>query len=422
MGEADKVRSTRLVSRTRAFLPGLPDKHAGAARVLCSRARRLFGDHRRHACRTAMFNPYPLILILAMALAGCAALDRAPAATPPAPIPPVQISAMTWWQVDGEIKAASLAAAKVAEDYARGPMERWRRLVGERTEADYIPWFTGYWTQKWLAIKVAWYKLSAGEEKDLAVRRLTAYLQEQYYERVLNPVAKEIDPDVVRAQATERYVRLLGERLEPVAGRYRVPPDQFDRRLKDIPAIALAPPPAHSASLYHVVHADPIAALPANAALIARMREGAGPADSRISPLARRASERLAAKLAKSGGAGAAAAALGGVAGMVISLAAASVDAIAHENQRSEMEVRLRESLNAAADDMWFSLMNDPDTGVMAGAHHISEQIEGSLTETLTQPVTTDPLPQEAPLPGEAYLQNQRNDGEAPARDGDAVR
>lgn len=137
--------------------------------------------------------------------------------------------------------------------------------------------------------------------------------------------------------------------------------------------------------------------------------------------MAKRASEKLAATLAKSGGAGAAAAAFGGVAGMVISLAAASFDAIAHEKQRPDMEAHLRESLNAAADDMWFSLMYDPATGVMAGAHYISEQIEGSLTETFTQPVTTEPLPQEAPLPGEEHPQDERNDYEAPAGDGDAM-
>lgn len=419
------MQSTRLASRTRAFLLGLRDKHAGAVGVPCSKTRRAKGSRRLRSCWTAIFNAHSLIHLAAMVLAGCAALDHPPGSAAPVTVPTVHISQMTWWRVNGDIKTASLAAGELAEDHVRGPMERWRRLVCERTEADYIPWFTGYWTQKWLAIKIAWYKLSAGEKQDLAIRRLTAYLQEEYYDRVLNPVAKEIDPDVVRAQATERYVQLLGGRLEAIGRRYGVPPDQFDRRLRDIPAIALAPPPAHSASLYDIVHADPIAGLPAYAALIAQMHgdaraDGGGPAHSRISPLAKRACEKLAAKLAKGGGAGAAAAAFGGVAGMVISLAAASFDAIAHENQRPEMVAQARESLIAAADDMWFSLMYDPATGVMAGAHYISEQIDGSLAETLTQPVIREPLPKEAPLPGEEHPQDERNDYEAPAGHGDA--
>jgi len=61
-------------------------------------------------------------------------------------------------------------------DYARGSMESWRGRVHKRTEADFIPWFTGYWTQQWLAIKVAWYVLSTGTEP--AAKRLAIYLQE----------------------------------------------------------------------------------------------------------------------------------------------------------------------------------------------------------------------------------------------------
>ena len=381
------------------------------------------GDCRIHSCGAAIFKPHSLIFALTVALAGCAVSDRAPDRTPPVQIPPVQISEITWWQVDSDINAASLAATGLAKNDARESMERWRSHIHQRTEADFIPWFTGYWTQQWLAIKMAWYKLSAGEGTDLTVERLATYLQEQYHDRVLNPVAKEIDPDVVRGQATKRYVQFLSEQLQGIPRRYGVPLDQFDRRLKDIPAIALASPPAHSASLYQIVHANPIAKLPAYVALIAQIRKdasgaGAGPTDSRISPVAKRASEKLAAKLATSGGASAAAAAFGGVAGALISLAAAGFGAIAHENDRPEMEAQLRENLNAAVDDMWFSLMEDRATGVMAGVYYISEQIEGSLATTLTQPVELEPVPREVPLSGEEPLQDDKSDDEAPAEHG----
>src|SRR5512135_1652373 len=209
-------------------------------------------------CGTAFFNPHSLIVAVLVALAGCATAEHAPDLPPPVPI-----SESTWRQVDSDVGAASRAATEQAKNDARASMERWRDRVRQRTEADFIPWFTGYWTQQWLAIKVAWYKLSTGEGTDPAVKRLATYLQEQYQDRVLDPVAREIDPEAVRAQATKLYVQLLGEQLQEIRRRYGVPPDQFDRHLKDIPAIALAPPPAHSASLYQIVHADPIAGLPA---------------------------------------------------------------------------------------------------------------------------------------------------------------
>ncbi len=360
----------------------------------------------------AIFGPRSLMVVLLVALAGCATPDRAPDLPPP-----VEIPESTWWRVDNDIRAASLAATGPAGKYARREMESWRSRVQARTESDFIPWFTGYWTQQWLAIKVAWYKLGAEEGTDPAVDRLAAYLQEQYDERVLEPVAREIDPDAVRGEATMLYIQILGEQLPVIQRRYDVPQAQFDRRLRNIPAIALAPPPAHSASLYQIVHAAPVEGLPAYAALIARFSKaaggaGGGPPEARISPVAKRASENMVARLGPAVGASAAAAAVGGVAGMVISLGAAGFGAIAHEKERPEIEAQLRESLDAALGDMWQSLMEDPASGVMAGVHHISGQIDGGLAKTFAQPVELEALPPEIPLSVEQVPGNEEGSEE----------
>lgn len=350
---------------------------------------------------TAPFKLYALIVALMLVLGGCATADRAPEVTPPVHIPET-----TRWQLDSDIGTASLAARGRARDYARGAVDNWRGRLDQRAEADFIPWFTGYWTQQWLAVKMSWYKLSAGEDTDVAVKRMSAYLQGQYNDRVLKPVTAEIDPDEIRRQATQRYVQFLSAQLKGIPQRYGVTAAQFDRRLKDIPAISLAPPPAHSVSLYQIVHADPLDTLPAYVALIAQIRKdassvGGGPTDSRISPLARRTNDKLAAKLAASGGASVAAAAFGGVAGVMISLVSAGWGAMAHEEERPEMEARLRESLSTALDEMCFSLLEDPATGVMAGVFHLSGQIEASLARTIVQPVRLEPLPREIPLSAE---------------------
>lgn len=285
-------------------------------------------------------------------------------------------------------------------------MENWRVRVHKRSETDFIPWFASYWTQQWLAIKVAWYKLGSEEGMDPVVKRLAAYLQEQYIDRVLEPVARKIDPDAVRARATERYVQRLGEQIKDIPQRYGVPLDQFDQRIKDIPAIALATHPAHSASLYQIVHADPIAGLPAYEALLAQIRNDAGgtnvgPSDSSISPVAERASEKLLARIATSSGASAAAAAVGGVPGIIISMGAAGYGAITLDKERPEMEARLRESLSAALDDMWGRLVENDATGVMAGIHYLSRRIEGSLATAAVQAVEPKPATREIPLWGD---------------------
>ena len=365
---------------------------------------------------TAILLLRALLVALIVALEGCATPER-----PPDSAPPVQISERTWQHVDSDIANASSAATESARDYARVALDHWISLVRMRIEDDFIPWFGSYWTQQWLAGKMAWYKLGAEEGTDPAVKQLAAYLQEQFQERVLAPVAKEIDPDVIREQTTEYYVQILNKQLQEIQQRYGVPSDQFDRRIKDISVIAPTPDPTRSASLYQLVHADPVTSLPAYEALIAQIRENAGetgPSEARISPVAQKVSEKLAARLITSGGASAAAAVVGGIPGMIISLGAAGFGAMAHEKDRPKLEALLRENLTPVLDDMWRDLMEDPAAGVMAAVYHLSKQIKASLATTITQPVEFEPAPQGIPRSDTQFIQDKNNDDDAAADSG----
>jgi hypothetical protein len=262
-------------------------------------------------------------------------------------------------------------------------------------------------------LKVTWYTMNSRGETDPSAKRLGLYLQQQYHDRVLDPVALEVDPDAVMGQAAELYIQLLGKQLQAIAQRYGVPQNQLDRRLKDIPAIVLAPPPAHNASLYQMIHTEPIARLPAYVALIERIHKAAGGAgvgssDAAIGSVAIQTNKRLEDELAGRGVASATAAAAGRVAGMMISMGVAGVRAIAHENGRPVMEAQLRQNLGAAFDEAWLKLVKSPTTGVMAGAYYLAGQIEGSLAKTGTLPVIIGPVPREVPLPGQQPLQDEK--------------
>lgn len=339
--------------------------------------------------------------VLLLVLAGCATSPL----PPPSP-PPVsgEMAEDVRQRLDRDIQAEALAARTSAVGFARRQMERWRQLATDRAARDFIPWFSSYLTQQWLTAKVAWYSLSAGDDETLPEERLAAYLQEQYYDRVLAPVAEEVDPGAMLQLTTRRFVRELGRRLQPLPSRLGISEAQFTERIKTIQAIGLAEPQTLRASLYDVVQADPIADLPAYAALLrgiqeAGIAEGIGLSKGRISPVARRVSEQLMNRLAISGGASAASTLIGGVAGSVLSLGASALGFAWHEAKRQDIEIALRATLDEAMEDMWKVLMDSPDSAVTAGVYHLFGHIAASLPQTVSQPIRLAPPPQGTPLP-----------------------
>lgn len=323
-------------------------------------------------------NLRSLIIALLVVLAGCA--------TPPPPVEvaPVIVPASTWQQVDREIVAASQSATEQTRIYARGAMEYWRTRVYELTEENFIPWFSSYWTQEWMSMKVSWYTISAKGEQDASAKRLAAYLLEAYQEKVLAPVAAEIDPDAILGLAAAFYVDILKEELQKISTRHGVPMAQLNGRIQKIPAIALGPPPARDASLYQIVHTESLNSLPAYAALLDKIHKaggdrGVGSTDTAMAPVAKRASQRMEAEMAPRGAASAVAAAAGRLAGGLITVGVAAIRAMIQANDRPDSEALIRSSLGNTFDKAWIKLVQNPTTGVMAGTLYMAGQIEGSL-------------------------------------------
>ncbi|MGH8379460.1 hypothetical protein [Pseudomonas sp.] len=317
------------------------------------------------------------LLFLLLALGGCT--SRQKAAEPP----PVQLSPATWEQIDREIIDASLASTSSVNDYTRRSMRVWKERVQQFTESDFIPWFTGYWTQQWLTMKVVWYKMNSGEGKAPPQKRLALYLQEQYHRRVLDQVAKEIDPEGIRNRAMELYIQLLGQQLQQLAQRYRAPPEQFNLRLTRTQAINLGPPAARNASLYQLLYSKSLVEQPAYAALVGHMhsavRAGTQRSDVGLSSVAQQASEKLGATLAPRGIASAVSSAVGRVAGALISVVAAGYGAVTHSQEQPAMTEQLRVILNVALNEEWRELTENRKTGAMAGVYYLSGEIEESL-------------------------------------------
>lgn len=316
-----------------------------------------------------------LLCLALIAMAGCA--SRAPEQPLAAPVAPG-----TWQQVDGELLEACRSATAQVEVYARGSMEHWRTRIYEQTDEAFIPWFTGYWTQEWLSLKVGWYSLNSRGDADPSSRRLAAYLQEQYQQRVLAPVALEIDADDITGEAMEFYVQLLRRQVAVITARHQLPAPQLQQHLGRITAIDLGPQAGQRASLQQLIQVQPIARLPAYGPLLQQIHgvpASEGDATSGIAQVALVTSDKLQAQFAGRSVAGAVAAAVGRVAGTLLSVGVAGVRALVHDNDREALQEQTRRDLGKAFDQVWLRQLHDPEHGVMAGVYYLGRQIEGQL-------------------------------------------
>ena len=333
-----------------------------------------------------------LAAAISLMLSGCSSAPTSDEVPTPVYRP---VSASTWRDVDEEIWSASKLAAGESEAYARGAMGEWMEKVRQRTEAVFVPWYLDYWTQQWVSVKVAWYELSQEEGDPSSATRLAAYLQGKYEYKVLQPVEQEADPHGIRDAASVMYLQLVSEKLRGLPNRYGIPPEEFRSRLAAIPAIDIPGDPERSASLSILVHSGRsgrVTTSPAYAALVRQIEtsgENIGGDDTtgEFHPVAKIAADKLVGTMAVRGGAAAAAAVVGGPAGVLISVGAFGLGAYAYERDKPALEARLRDSLDSALQEIWRYMVEDPRTGVTAPFRHMSARIERGVSVPYATPI-----------------------------------
>lgn len=272
-------------------------------------------------------------------------------------------------------------------------MEEWLWRVRRRTEEVFIPWYTDYWTQQWISIKVSWYKLQSDEEEYMPEERLANYLQEQFYSQVIEPVSSFVDPQTVMEDTTTAYLREMKDAIAPLPARYHIPAESFKQHLEAIPAIEGTGVPLQDASLYEVLQDADLSDAAGYESLLAQIAAVNGsitptPSADRLQVVARRAVEKLLGTLTVRGGAAAASAIVGGFWGMLISTGSAVWGVVNHDNDKPVMEAQLRENLGAAMGVMWQDLVEDEESGVTAVVHHMSTRIENALFQSVRQPLS----------------------------------
>ena len=323
-----------------------------------------------------------LMIVIITVMSGCI---QPPPRTVTQP-PPYHFQPGALRALDEGIFTASVQARHESEAYARVAMEEWQWRVRQRIEEVFVPWYSSYGIKQWMTAKVVAFKLLYTEGEATPEERMVSYLQEQFYDQVLEPVSSFVDPQTVMEDAAANYLRELREWLDRLPWEYDVPAAAFRQHLKTIPAIVVQTVPPQEASLNEVLQAADLCALPAYRALLKKVAAASDvanptPSADRLQVVANQAVTRLLDSVTLSAGTATASTLVGGYWGIAISAGSAAYAAVEHDHTKPAIEAQLRKNLDAAVDLMWQELVEDPRGGVTALVHHMSTQIEDAVAQ-----------------------------------------
>jgi len=179
---------------------------------------------------------WPVILVIALAAAGHLALKRQTPRPPPQPVSPVPLPQTDWRGVDHAVVDALAAAHKAAEAAANEKLDAWTKSLMLRVDADFLPWYFGYWNQQTLGLKSAWYWAAhqLGINQSGAGERIAGEIQQQFAQRVMRPEIAQMELERIANETLQVYVNELGPRLAAIPQQYHVPQPEWDRYLSDI--------------------------------------------------------------------------------------------------------------------------------------------------------------------------------------------
>lgn len=322
--------------------------------------------------------------ILLLALVGCTSRGPDVMETEPAPpIPPAK-----WQEIQEEIWTASTLAHLEAQYFAREAMREWMTRVREETRAEFVPWYTGYWAQQWIGVKVGWYRMNRNEDDPPVEDYLVEYIQQRFHELVLEPAGELSDPRTITKDTAAQYVRLLSTQLRRIPQTHAIPLSSLRHRLKVIPLITLTDSDPDAIPLSFLLESSELAGVPAYKALLAhsdsiKNQENSSPGKEPLQIVAKETVARLVADLPVRAGGGAAALLVGESLGLIISAGVTAWSISSHEQKRPEIESRLRNALATGLDQLWERLMTDPELGVMSPVNHMREQVDIGLFPVL---------------------------------------
>ena len=319
-----------------------------------------------------------IVAVIILAAAGHLAFRHQTPNRPSQSQAPVPVPKMDWQGVDLAIADALQAAHRAAETAAQSKLDTWSTALMRRVDADFLPWYFGYWNQQALGLWSAfyWAAHAVGMSQSDAGERITWEIQQQFAQRVMRPEIAQMELERIAQETLQVYVDELNPKLAAIPKDYQIPQPEWDRYLNDIALLTTRVEGNRQVS----ITLKSVAATTAGGGLI--LARALAP---EIKTLGARMTGKMtgtaAEELAVRTG-GKMAARVGGEAiGEIIGLVVIILDVADHyRTKQTELPI-LRKNILDYLEQVKKSLLHDPDHGVITAL----DKIEGTIVASLRQ-------------------------------------
>ena len=134
-----------------------------------------------------------------------------------------------WFTLRGDLAIAVNAAREAAMSQARTELDQWHAQVMAKVDADFLPWYFGYWQSQKRAAAYLWDWMV--DDQKAATLKSAERLSDQLAARALPPYLTDSALEQIAARAAERFADELRREVEQIPDRYAIPPADWERFL-----------------------------------------------------------------------------------------------------------------------------------------------------------------------------------------------
>jgi hypothetical protein len=318
------------------------------------------------------------VFVVILATLGKCALQRSHAPERAA-LPAVKPVArpIDWSAVDAAVVEALKQAHASARSYASQRLDAWTDGLMKRVDDDFLDWYFGYLNQQRMGLLGLYQSVVHWVDSGAltAEQRLREDIEAEFTRRVLRPEIAQMELERLAQDVVNRYVADVQRSLSTVPTRYDIPRPDWERYLDDSAAISSQVDGNRQVDL--TLKTLALGSATGGAVAVGKTLQMA---TAKLgSAVSGEAASSMAAGLAAETGAKSAAKLGGKVLGPVIGVGVLVWDAWDHYSTREEYLPVLRQNLHDYLKEAEASLLDDPQSGVMA----VISRMEAKIVESL---------------------------------------